>query len=90
MKPKDVKREDQATRTEIDAAYISRKSANGYTATQISTKREALRSTMWPQPVEQIEDEIVAAGWSAPECIWRSLQFAAWVAEKPTGSRLAA
>lgn len=64
-------------------AYHGRKRANGYTPEQVNAKAKSLRSVMHPVTAARMESEILATGWQGVECIWRCLNFGAWVAIKP-------
>lgn len=61
-------------------AYHGRKRANGYTEEQVNAKAESLRGVLRPRTAHQVEAEISGAGWHGVECVWRSLNFACWVA----------
>jgi len=63
--------------------YLSRKGENGYTQEQIAAKRRSLEGVLVPVTAEWNEDFLRAAGFGHVECVWRHLNFAAWIATKP-------
>lgn len=62
--------------------YHALKAANGYTQEEIDRKALALEGVQVPVTAEWNEDMLRAAGFTRIECIWRYLNFAAWVGIK--------
>ncbi len=67
----------------LTGVYHERKHQAGYTWPQIEAKAASLAGVLRPLTARENEEAIEAAGWSKPECIWRSLNFAAWAAVAP-------
>lgn len=71
---------------ETDALLVDRyhrlKSANGYSNEEIERKRLALEGVQVPVTARWNEDLLAAAGFREIECVWRWMNFAAWVAIK--------
>ena len=66
----------------IEAAYADHKRAQGYGAEEIRRKRLSLEGVLVPASAEWNEDALRAAGFADVECVWRRLNFSAWVAVK--------
>jgi tRNA (cmo5U34)-methyltransferase len=68
----------------IDAALVEafydRKRANGYSDDEIDRKRHALEGVLVPVTARWNEDLLRSAGFDDVDCIWRSLNFAGWLA----------
>ena len=62
--------------------YHERKIKNGYSRVQVEAKRLALQGQLVPVTAAMNERLLLDAGFSRVECIWRHLNFAAWVALK--------
>lgn len=62
--------------------YLDHKSSNGYTKTQIETKRKALEGVLVPLTAEANVSLLESAGFEQVECYWRWLNFAAWIGRK--------
>jgi tRNA (cmo5U34)-methyltransferase len=56
------------------------KAANGYTQESIETKRRSLEGVLVPVTAARNEDMLRAAGFDDVECVWRWMNFAAWIA----------
>jgi DNA (cytosine-5)-methyltransferase 1 len=56
------------------------KAEQGYTHEQIARKRLALEGVLVPVTARWNEELLTAAGFRSVECVWRALNFAAWVA----------
>jgi tRNA (cmo5U34)-methyltransferase len=67
------------------AVYYDRKRAAGYTDDEIERKRLSLEGVLVPITAAWNEDLLRSAGFTVVECIWRSLNFAGWVALKGSG-----
>jgi tRNA (cmo5U34)-methyltransferase len=63
--------------------YHDHKHASGYTRDEIAAKRVSLQGTLVPVSARQNEELLFAAGFTSVECVWRSLNFAGWVARVP-------
>jgi len=61
-------------------AYLDRKRENGYSDEEIDRKRLALEGVLVPVTAETNEQMLSRAGFDAVEPVWRSLNFAGWVA----------
>lgn len=61
-------------------AYHARKRAAGYSLDEIDRKRHALEGVLVPVTSHWNEDLLRGAGFADVDCVWRSLNFAAWVA----------
>ena len=74
----------QARDAHLDGLLVElherRKRANGYTQEEIDRKRLSLAGVLRPLTAEANEALLREAGFDAVEPIWRSLNFAAWVA----------
>lgn len=66
----------------IASLYYGLKRDHGYTDHEIETKRKSLESVLVPLRASWNEDLLRSAGFGQIECIWRYLNFAAWVAVK--------
>lgn len=64
------------------AVYYDRKRAAGYSDDEIERKRLSLEGVLVPVTAGWNEDLLRNAGFPVVECIWRSLNFAGWVALK--------
>lgn len=62
--------------------YLAMKAANGYSADQIERKRMSLEGVLVPVTAAWNEDLLRHAGFRHVDCIWRWMNFAAWVAVK--------
>jgi len=62
--------------------YHALKRDHGYSQDDIDRKRLALEGVLVPVTAAWNQEMLNAAGFSAVECIWRHLNFAAWVAIK--------
>jgi tRNA (cmo5U34)-methyltransferase len=62
--------------------YLAFKGQSHYTQEQIARKRLALEGVLVPLTAEWNESLIQNAGFAKPECFWRNLNFAEWVARK--------
>lgn len=62
--------------------YLAFKGQSHYTQEQIARKRMALEGVLVPLTSEWNESLIQNAGFAKPECFWRNLNFAGWVARK--------
>jgi tRNA (cmo5U34)-methyltransferase len=62
--------------------YLANKAKEGYTPDQIDRKRLALEGVLVPVAAHWNEDMLKAAGFKVVECVWRWLNFAAWIAVK--------
>jgi tRNA (cmo5U34)-methyltransferase len=60
--------------------YLRWKAEQGYTHEQIARKRLALEGVLVPVTARWNEELLTAAGFRSVECVWRALNFAAWVA----------
>ena len=60
------------------------KQTNGYAQEDIDRKRLSLEGVLVPATSERNEDLLRSAGFGAIECVWRCLNFAAWIAVKDT------
>lgn len=67
------------------AVYYDRKRAAGYSDDEIERKRLSLEGVLVPVTASWNEDLLRSAGFRVVECIWRSLNFAGWVALKGAG-----
>jgi tRNA (cmo5U34)-methyltransferase len=64
------------------AAYYDTKREAGYTDEEIDRKRLSLEGVLVPVTARWNEDMLSRTGFRDVECIWRTLNFAAWVAVK--------
>lgn len=62
--------------------YRQRKREAGYTLDEIEKKAQSLEGVLVPLTASWNEQMMERAGWKRPECIWRSLNFGAWMAVK--------
>lgn len=62
--------------------YLQMKKRNGYTDEEISRKRLSLEGVLVPLTSKWNEELLSLAGFSYWDCIWRYLNFSAWVAVK--------
>jgi tRNA (cmo5U34)-methyltransferase len=62
--------------------YHNHKREMGYTQEEIDRKRLSLEGVLVPMTAAWNEELLRAAGFQHIECIWRSLNFAGWVAMK--------
>jgi len=62
--------------------YHAKKADNGYTAEEIDRKRMALEGVLVPVTARWNEEMLKGAGFRSVECVWRWMNFAAWVAVK--------
>jgi tRNA (cmo5U34)-methyltransferase len=62
--------------------YHARKMKNGYSPEEVTRKALSLEGVLVPVTAAWNEDLIKSAGFRHVECIWRSLNFAGWVALK--------
>ncbi len=62
--------------------YLGLKAEHGYTPEQIERKRLSLEGVLVPVTAAWNEDLIRQAGFVHADCIWRWMNFAAWVAIK--------
>jgi tRNA (cmo5U34)-methyltransferase len=60
--------------------YLDLKRGNGYTEEQIVRKRLALEGVLVPITASWNEELLARAGFAAIDCVWRWMNFAAWVA----------
>ena len=77
-----VQGSDAMTDDLLTTLYYNNKRKNGYTDTQIYTKRKSLTGELVPLKAEWNEQLLREAGFSHVECIWRHLNFMGWVAVK--------
>jgi tRNA (cmo5U34)-methyltransferase len=61
-------------------AYHDLKRTNGYRQEEIDRKRLSLEGVLVPASAEWNEDLLRNGGFRGVECVWRSLNFAAWLA----------
>jgi len=61
-------------------AYYDRKRASGYSEAEIQRKRHALEGVLVPVTARWNEDLLRGAGFVEVDCVWRCLNFAAWLA----------
>jgi tRNA (cmo5U34)-methyltransferase len=64
--------------------YGQRKRASGYSQEEIDRKRLSLEGVLVPLTAAKNEELLREAGFGDVECFWRCLNFAAWVAVKPS------
>lgn len=62
--------------------YHAMKEANGYTQEEIDRKRLSLEGVLIPVTAKWNEELLTNAGFTAVDCFWRWMNFAAWVAVK--------
>lgn len=63
--------------------YHAMKASNGYSQDEIDRKALSLEGVQVPVTAAWNEDLLISAGFTRVECIWRWLNFAAWLAIKP-------
>lgn len=61
-------------------AYHALKQRHGYSLDDIERKRKALENRLVPLSAEWNERLLTSAGFRHVECVWRRLNFAAWLA----------
>jgi len=66
----------------IQTEYHEFKHRQGYTSEEIARKALALEGVQVPVTAAWNEDMLRTAGFRKPECFWRYLNFAGWVAIK--------
>jgi tRNA (cmo5U34)-methyltransferase len=64
--------------------YLEMKRANGYSEEQIIRKRLALEGVLVPITASWNVEMLTRAGFKAVDCVWRWMNFAAWVAIRTT------
>lgn len=62
--------------------YHARKVANGYTRAEVEAKRRSLEGVLVPLSAPWNEELLREAGFESVECVWRELNFAAWIAAR--------
>ena len=62
--------------------YLALKAHNGYSHDEIERKRLALEGVLVPVTAKWNEELLRSAGFTDVDCIWRWLNFAAWVGVK--------
>lgn len=62
--------------------YLDRKGENGYTAEQISAKRESLEGVLVPVTESWNRELLESAGFRHVDSFWRHLNFAGWIGVK--------
>lgn len=60
--------------------YYEHKTRMGYTEAEIDQKRRSLEGVLVPVTAAWNEQMLAAAGFQCIECIWRCLNFCAWIA----------
>lgn len=70
------------TQRTLVEAYHALKHRHGYSLDDIERKRRALENRLVPLSAEWNERLLTSAGFRHVECIWRRLNFAAWLAVK--------
>lgn len=73
---------DGPMQTMLVDEYHALKHRNGYSLDDIERKRRALENRLVPITAEWNERLLSSAGFASVECVWRRLNFAAWVAVK--------
>lgn len=63
----------------VDVHHADKRRA-GYSDEEVRRKRLALRGVMVPLTAEWNESMLRSAGFRSVECVWRRLNFAAWIA----------
>ena len=66
----------------LSSIYHDLKRRNGYTGEEIDRKALSLEGVLVPVTAKWNEDMLRGAGFADVECIWRWMNFAAWVAVK--------
>lgn len=64
------------------SCYLAMKAENGYSKDEIERKRLSLEGVLVPVTAKWNEDLLRSAGFIDIDCIWRWMNFAAWVAVK--------
>jgi tRNA (cmo5U34)-methyltransferase len=76
--------------SEIDDAFVDLflaiKKQNGYSEAEIDRKRMSLEGVLVPVTARWNEDLLHEEGFRSVDCFWRHLNFAGWVAVKPTSA----
>jgi tRNA (cmo5U34)-methyltransferase len=62
------------------------KRSKGYSQEEIDRKRLSLQGVLEPLAAEENESLLRHAGFAEVECVWRCLNFAAWLAVKGAGN----
>jgi len=62
--------------------YLQAKSDNGYSSTQIESKKKSLEGILVPLTGKQNEDFLKEAGFQKIQQFWQNLNFVGWVAFK--------
>ncbi len=62
--------------------YHQTKRDNGYSADAVEIKRQALQGVLVPVTAAWNQQMLHTAGFAQVDCIWRCMNFAAWVAVK--------
>ncbi len=60
--------------------YHQLKAAGGYSPEAIETKRRSLEGVLVPVTARWNEEMLADAGFSQVDCVWRCMNFAAWIA----------
>ncbi len=68
--------------TAMVAEYHEMKRRNGYTEDQIARKKLSLEGVLVPVTAKWNEQLLRGAGFQQVDCVWRWLNFAAWIAVK--------
>jgi tRNA (cmo5U34)-methyltransferase len=68
--------------SELNELYYERKRRLGYTQHEIEQKRRSLEGVLVPLTAAWNEEMLFQAGFPHVECVWRCLNFAAWLAIK--------
>lgn len=63
-------------------AYLDMKRKNGYSEDQIQRKKMSLEGVLVPVTASWNEELLKMAGFKTVDCIWRWMNFAAWIAIK--------
>jgi tRNA (cmo5U34)-methyltransferase len=71
---------DAETHRALTDAYHEHKEAQGYTSDEITRKRLSLEGVLVPVTAAWNEELLQRAGFQHIECIWRTLNFAGWLA----------
>ena len=66
----------------LTRAHGDLKRTNGYSQEEVNRKRLSLEGVLVPVTAHWNEDLLRRAGFRDVECIWRCLNFAAWLAIK--------
>jgi tRNA (cmo5U34)-methyltransferase len=73
---------DARTNALLVDLYYRYKEAMGYTKEEIDRKRLSLEGVLVPVTAAWNEEMLHAAGFRHVECVWRCMNFCAWVAIK--------